>query len=124
MTSVRRGLDLALDCFSSAMWALAAFFIGARLFSVTGGLLLALAVFVTAMTYVATSRAQERRARNLAAGACPRCREPIAFEHQHRRWDASNAQWLPPIMAWRCVTCMFEQEESLACEACPQVNSR
>jgi hypothetical protein len=104
------------------MWALAAFFVGARLFSLTGGLMLAMAVFVTALTYVASSRMQEMRARNLAEGTCPRCRAPVLFEHKHRRWDASNRVWLAPLMSWRCAACGFQQEEALACEACRSTN--
>ena len=119
MTAVRSGLDFALDFFSSAMWAVAAFFIAARLLSFSGGILLALAVFVTAMTFVVSSRTQERRARNLAAGACPRCQASLIIEHEHRRWDASHAAWLPALMTWRCKDCAFQQEESLACERCP-----
>lgn len=119
MTVLRTGLDFTIDVASAGMWALAAFFIGTRLISSQGGTLLALAVFVTALTFVVTSRIQEGRARNLARGACPRCREALHTEHEHRRWDAASHQWLPPVHAWRCADCGFQQEETLACEACP-----
>jgi Zn ribbon nucleic-acid-binding protein len=115
----RRGLDFAIDLVTSGLWALAAFFAGARLISPNAGMVLALAVFVTAMTYVLTSRAQEHRAHAIAAGACPRCNEALTIEHEHRRWDTSNSQWLAPLTTWQCVQCGFQQEASLGCEACP-----
>jgi hypothetical protein len=119
VTALRTGLDIVVDVLAAAMWSLAAFFIAARVLDSTIGLILAFAVFVTALTFVATSRAQEQRARNLARGACPRCRDALKTEHEHRRWDAANRQWLPPVHAWRCSSCGFQQEEALACELCP-----
>jgi hypothetical protein len=118
--TIRRGFDFALDLFTSCLWALAAFFVGARLLSSNAGLLLALAVFVTAMTFILTSRAQERGAQAIAAGACPRCGAALATDHEHRRWDTSNRKWLAPLTTWRCATCGFQQEASLGCEACPE----
>ncbi|MGF7473790.1 hypothetical protein WFJ45_23950, partial [Salmonella enterica subsp. enterica serovar Minnesota] len=70
MTLLGRGFGFAIDFVTSFAWSLAALFIGARLFGLAAGLLLALAVFVTSMTYVVVSRAQERRAQELAAGRC------------------------------------------------------
>ena len=110
MTSVRRGLDFALDFLTSCLWALAAFFVGARLVSTPAGGLLALAVFVTAMTYVLSSRSQERRARAIAAGACPRCGGALASDHQHRRWDTASSAWLAPLTTWTCPNCGEEVE--------------
>jgi uncharacterized protein YbaR (Trm112 family) len=121
VTAVRHGFDLAVDLLSSLMWALAAFFISARLLSTTAGSMIALAVFVTALTFVVLSRMQETRARSLALGACPRCREALRVEHQHRRWEASLQQWLPPLTTWDCPACGFEQDESLTCERCPSL---
>lgn len=120
MTGVRGGFDLAVDFFAATMWAMAAFFAGARLFSGTVGLLLALAVFITAVSYIMGSRVQEQRARHLAVGDCPRCKVSLTMEHTHRRWDSGNSQWLPPLISWRCAACGFQQEERLACEACPR----
>jgi hypothetical protein len=119
VTGVRRGLDFAIDVLTSCLWALAAFFVGARLVSTPAGGLLALAVFVTAMTFVLSSRSQERRARAIAAGACPRCGEALGSDHQHRRWDTSTSAWLAPLTTWTCAACGFQQEAPLACEGCP-----
>ena len=119
MTGVRRGLDFAIDSVTSGLWALAAFFIGARLFSSSEGLLLATAVFVTAMTFIIGTRSQERRARHIAAGACPRCENTLVSEHEHRRWDTAHQQWLAPLTTWQCESCGFQQEAPLACETCP-----
>jgi hypothetical protein len=120
MTAVRQSLGWAVDVVAASAWALAAFFIGARLVSVTGGVLFALAVFVTAMTYAVSSRTLEHRARDLASGACPRCWSALTTEHQHRRWDAAASTWLAAVTSWRCLSCGFEQEESLACQKCPE----
>ena len=119
MTSVRRGLDLAIDFVTSGLWALAAFFIAARLISRDAGLLFGVAVFVTAMTFIVSNRSQERRARHIAAGACPRCEAALVSEHEHRRWDTAHAQWLAPLTTWECEACGFQQEAPLACENCP-----
>ena len=119
MTAVRRSLDFVIDLLTACLWALAAFFVGARLFSPAVGLLLALGVFITAMTYVVGTRSQERKARFIAAGACPRCHQPLTSEHEHRRWDGSHQQWLAPLTTWKCEACGFEQEAPLACQACP-----
>ena len=119
MTSVRRGLDFGIDVVTSGLWALAAFFVAARLISSDAGLLLALAVFVTAMTFIVSNRSQERRARYIAAGLCPRCQASLASEHEHRRWDTAHAEWLPPLTTWQCEACNFQQEPQLACESCP-----
>jgi hypothetical protein len=119
MRVLGQGFGFAIDLVTSAAWALAAFFIGARLFGLSAGLLLALAVFVTSMTYVVISRAQERRAAQLATGRCPRCRSAIATEHVHRRWDPPATSWLLPSTPWRCRECGFEHTEALACEGCP-----
>jgi hypothetical protein len=122
MTSVRRGLDFAVDFASAGLWSLAAFFVGARLFSFSFGLLLALAVFVTAMTFVLGTRSQERDAREIAAGACPRCGASLAMLHEHRRWDTSHHEWLTPLTTWRCEACGFQQEAAAGCETCPTGN--
>ena len=119
MTSVRRGFDFAVDVVTSSLWALAAFFIGSRLLSESAGLLLALAVFVTALTFIVGSRSQERRARHIAAGVCPRCRGVLVSQHEHRRWDTAHAEWLAPLTTWQCEACGFQQEAPLACETCP-----
>jgi len=119
MTGVRDALDFSLDLVTSGLWALAAFFIGARLLSPSAGMLLAFAVFITALTFILTTRSQERRARNIAAGACPRCRATLSSHHEHRRWDPAGAEWLPPFMTWQCEVCGFQQEAPIACEACP-----
>ncbi len=119
MMSVRRGLDFAVDVLSAGLWSLAAFFVGARLLSPSVGLLLALAVFVTAMTFVVGSRNQERQARHIAAGACPRCGDSLASRHEHRRWDTSHREWLAPLTTWRCAACGFQEEAAIACETCP-----
>lgn len=114
-----RGFGFAIDLVTSAAWALAAFFIGARLFGLSAGVLLALAVFVTSMTYIVISRAQEERAEKLAAGRCPRCDASTVTEHVHRRWDPGHAAWLQPSTSWQCRQCGFEHTEALACEGCP-----
>ena len=119
MINVRRGVDFTVEFFRSFMWALAAFFITARLVSPEAGALLALAVFVTALTFIATSRVQERRARAIAEGACPRCGEALVTDHEHRRWDATDQKWLPALTTWHCPRCAFQQEAPLGCEACP-----
>jgi len=119
VTAFRRGFDFTIDLLTSAMWALAAFFICARLISRDAGALLALAVFVTALTFIVTSRVHERRAHAIAAGACPRCRAPLISEHEHRRWDTENQSWLAALTTWRCGECGFQQEAPLACESCP-----
>jgi hypothetical protein len=119
VTGIRRGLDFAIDFVTSGLWALAAFFIGARILSRDAGTLLALAVFVTAMTFIVSNRAQEKRARHIAAGACPRCESALVSEHEHRRWDSSHGQWLAPLTTWQCEACDFQQEAPLACETCP-----
>jgi hypothetical protein len=119
VTGVRRGLDFAIDLVTSCLWALAAFFVGARLISSPAGMLLAAAVFVTAMTFILTSRAQERRAHAIAAGACPACGEPLASDHQHRRWNTTSGAWLAPLTTWSCGACGFQQEAPLGCDACP-----
>ena len=119
MTVVRNSLDFAIDVVTSSLWALAAFFVGARLFSSSIGLVLAAAVFVTAMTFIVSTRSQERRARHIAEGACPRCEQPLFSEHEHRRWDTAHAQWLSPLTTWQCDSCGFQQEAPLPCETCP-----
>ena len=119
MRVLAQGFGFAIDLVTSAAWALAAFFIGARLFGLSAGLLLALAVFVTSMTYVVISRAQERRAEQLATGRCPRCLNGGVSEHVHRRWDPAATAWLLPSTSWRCPQCGFEHTEALACEQCP-----
>lgn len=119
MTAVRSGLDFAIDLVTSGLWALAAFFMGARMVSPSAGLLLAVAVFVTAMTYILSTRSQERRARYIAAGACPRCRATLTSDHEHRRWETAQQQWLAPLTTWRCERCGFQQEAPVGCEACP-----
>jgi hypothetical protein len=119
MRILGRGFGFAIDLVTSFAWALAAFFIGARLLGLSAGLLLALAVFATSMTYVVISRTQERRAEHLARGRCPRCSSPIATEHVHRRWDPAATSWLLPSTSWRCRECGFEHAEALACEGCP-----
>lgn len=119
MTAVRHTLSFAIDIVTSGLWGMAAFFIGARLLSPEAGLLLALAVFVTALTFILTSRQQEKRARNIAAGLCPRCNRALASNHEHRRWDTAHGQWLPPLTTWQCDECRFQEEAPLACEACP-----
>ena len=120
MTALSRGFGYAIDFVTSFAWALAAFFIGARLFGLSAGVLLALAVFVTSMTYVVISRAQEQRAVQLAAGRCPKCRNAVASEHVHRRWGPAAASWLLPSTSWRCRDCGFEHAEALGCEGCPE----
>jgi hypothetical protein len=119
LTALSRGFGFAIDVVTSGAWALAAFFIGARLFGFSAGLLLALAVFITSMTYVVISRAQEQRAQQLAAGRCPRCHNAVATEHVHRRWDTGAASWLMPSTLWRCRDCGYQHVEPLACEGCP-----
>ena len=119
MTFIRRSLDFAIDLVTSCLWALAAFFFGARLLSSSAGLLLAAAVFVTAMTFILNARSQEHRAREIAAGACPRCREALQSRHEHRRWDTAHQEWLAPLTTWHCEACGFQQEAPLACDSCP-----
>ena len=119
MTSVRRGLDFAVDLASAGLWSLAAFFVGTRLLSSSAGLVLALAVFVSAMTFVLGARSQEREARKIAAGACPRCGESLAMLHEHRRWDTAHQEWLAPLTTWQCGGCGFQQEADVSCDTCP-----
>jgi hypothetical protein len=121
VTSIGRGIGVAFDFLSSALWALAAFFVGARLLGLSAGILLALAVFATAGVYAVTSRAQEKRAEHLARGECPRCHERTVMEHVHRRWDTATASWLLPSTTWRCTACTFDDSRAIACEACPQL---
>ena len=119
MTVMRRGVGLIVDVASACMWALAAFFVGARLFSPAIGLALALAVFVSAMTMVLGSRQEEAQARELEAGACPHCHKTLSVEHEHRRWDAGFQKWLPPLTTWSCKACGFEHDEPVSCPSCP-----
>lgn len=119
MMGVRRGLDFAVDLVTACLWAMAAFFAGSRLVSPTGGLIFAIAVFVTAMSFVLGNRSEERRARTIAAGACPRCKSPLRTSHEHRRWDTSHEQWLAPHTTWHCTACDFQQEAPVACRSCP-----
>ncbi|HEX5368220.1 MAG TPA: hypothetical protein VFY10_02275 [Dehalococcoidia bacterium] len=123
MIMVRRGVSLFVDVASACMWGLAAFFVGARLLSPAIGLALALAVFVSAMTMVMGSRQEEAQARELAAGACPRCHKSLSVEHDHRRWDATFEKWLPPLTTWSCRGCGFEHGEPLPCPSCPLVDA-
>jgi hypothetical protein len=120
---VRRGFTLLVDVVTACMWALAAFFVGARIVSPGAGLALALAVFVSAMTMVLGSRQQEAQARELAAGACPRCHRTLAVEHEHRRWDTTFEKWLPPLTTWACRACGFEHGEPSSCPSCPSASA-
>jgi RNase P subunit RPR2 len=119
VTALRSGFDLVIDVAGSATWALAVFFITARLVSTEAGGLLALAVFVSAMTMVISGRSQETRARDLAAGTCPSCRGALVTEHNHRRWDTTHSKWLAPLTTWRCAACGAGHDEPVACERCP-----
>ena len=119
MTALRSGFDLFVDVAGSATWALAVFFITARLVSTEAGGLLGLAIFVSALTMVFSARIQETRARELVAGDCPECRSKLLTEHNHRRWDTTHAKWLAPITTWRCSGCGFGHDEPVACERCP-----
>ncbi len=120
MTGLRQGLDFAVDFVTACLWALAAFFVGTRLMSHSVGFLLAIAVFITAMTYVLGTRNQERRARHIAAGACPHCSQSLTTAHEHRRWDTTHQEWLAPLTTWHCEACDFQQEAPIACETCPR----
>ena len=117
--AVRRGLDAVVDFLGSAAWSLAVFVVGARLISTPAGALLALATFITIAAFSLQTYLQESRARALAAGACPRCKAPIASEHRHRRWDAERAAWLAPVTSWECAACGYGHNESWPCAACP-----
>jgi hypothetical protein len=117
--AVRRGLDVFVDLLGSAAWALAVFVLGARLISTPAGALLGLATFITIAAFSLQTYLQESRARALAAGACPRCKAPVASEHRHRRWDAERRAWLAPVTSWECAACGYGHNESWPCPACP-----
>lgn len=119
MIAVRRSIDFAIDVVTSTVWGVAAFIIAARFGSPSIDLVLGLAVFVSALTFVLTTRRQEREARHIAAGACPQCEDSLVSEHEHRRWDTTHQEWLPPLTTWHCESCGFRQEAPLACESCP-----
>jgi len=119
MSGLRSGLGLALDIAASAAWGVAAFFIVTRLLSPAAGSLMGLALFLSALTLMIGTRLQETKARQLAAGACPRCGSSLRVDHQHRRWDAARQAWLAPLTTWACRDCGFEQDEAIACGGCP-----
>jgi len=119
MSGLRSGLGLAIDIAGAAAWGLAAFFIVARLLSPAAGSLLGLALFLSALTLMIGARLQETKARQLAAGACPRCGSALRTDHQHRRWDAAGKAWLAPLTTWACRGCGFEQDEAIPCGSCP-----
>jgi hypothetical protein len=117
---VRSGVGLFVDIAGSATWAAAGFFIAARLVSPAAGAVLALGIFVSALTWMLTARFQETRARSLLRGVCPRCGASLRQEHSHRRWDTERERWLAPLTAWECVGCGYGHEEPAPCGACPE----
>jgi hypothetical protein len=109
-----------LDVVGSATWALAAFFLTARLVSPAAGAVLGLGIFVSALTMMLTSRFQETRALALQRGVCPRCDARLSQTHSHRRWDTSRERWLAPLTAWECTACGYGHEEPAPCATCPE----
>jgi hypothetical protein len=120
MKPVRAGMGLFFDVAGSATWAAAGFFIAARLLSPAAGAVLALGIFLSALTLMLTSRFQESRVEALLRGVCPRCRAPLRNEHSHRRWDTERQRWLAPLTAWECAACGYGHEEPAPCNACPE----
>jgi len=113
-------MGLFLDVAGAGMWALAAFFITARLVSPAAGGVLGLGIFLSALTMMLTARLQESRARALLAGACPRCKATVKQAHAHRRWDVQASRWLAPLTTWECAACGYGHEEAAPCSACPE----
>jgi hypothetical protein len=119
MTLLRGGFDLLIALIGVAAWSFAAFVFGSRFLSPTAGGLLAVALFISTLAMVVGGHLQDSRLQRLAAGVCPGCRQPLASEHRHRRWDADQAQWTTPATIWECSRCGFSHSESWACPACP-----
>ena len=119
MSVVGRGLDLFLALIGVAAWGLTAFFVGSRLVSPAAGGLLGLGLGLSCLALVVSSYLQDARLQRLSAGLCPRCRQPIASEHRHRRWEQSRAAWLAPTLAWECDACGYRHDETWACPNCP-----
>jgi hypothetical protein len=120
VTALRTSLDLGLSLLGAAAWSFAAFVFGSRLFSPTAGGVIAFALFVSSLTWVIAGHLQDQRMERLALGKCPRCRQPIASEHRHRRWDPSRSTWLAPSTSWECRSCDYSHSESWPCPACPE----
>lgn len=119
MKPVRSGMGLVVDLAGSATWAAAGFFIAARLVSPAAGAVLALGIFLSALTVMLTARFQESRARALLRGMCPRCAAELTQAHSHRRWDTERQRWLAPLTAWLCAGCGYGHEEPAPCAGCP-----
>ena len=117
---VRTGMGLFVDVAGSAMWAAAGFFIVARVISPAAGAVLALGIFLSALTIMLTARFQESRARALLSGVCPRCSSFLRQAHSHRRWDTERQRWLAPLTAWECAGCGYGHEEPAPCNSCPE----
>jgi hypothetical protein len=120
MNPVRKGMGLVVDVVGSATWAAAGFFIVARFVSPAAGAVLALGVFLSALTIMLTARLQETRARSLLSGVCPRCAASLTQTHSHRRWDTARERWLAPLTAWECAACGYGHEEPAPCLTCPE----
>jgi hypothetical protein len=119
MRPVRAGMGLFVDLAGSATWAAAGFFLVARFVSPAAGAVLALGIFVSALTLMLTTRVQESRARSLLIGVCPRCGAVLSQSHSHRRWDTERERWLAPLTAWECAGCGYGHEEPAPCNCCP-----
>ncbi len=120
MNSIKSGFGLLVDVASVAAWGLTAFLITANLASTTAAGLLALAVSLSALAYMLSTRLQEARARDLMRGACPRCQTPLRRDHAHRRWDREGSRWLAPLTTWECFECGYGHEEPAPCDICPE----
>ncbi len=120
MSPVRAGMGLFVDVAGSATWAAAAFFLVARFVSPAAGAVLALGIFLSALTIMLTSRFQESRARSLLRGVCPRCASSLTQAHSHRRWDTERDRWLAPLTAWECAGCGYGHGEPAPCGSCPE----
>lgn len=119
MTSVVRGLDFVLGMLGALAWSLTVFFLASRFISPTAGSLLAIGLLLSGLVFVLNGQLQDSRARSLAAGRCPRCKQSVTSEHTHRRWEPERARWSEPTIAWECISCGYSHGETWACASCP-----
>jgi hypothetical protein len=120
MARVFKGFDFLLDFASAVAWGFGGYVLGNRLISDQAGGLLGLAVFISVLAVMLGTNLQEQRMARLIAGVCPGCRERIAVEHRHRRWDGERKGWQTPLTSWDCARCGYSHSEAWACPTCPE----
>ncbi|MPZ51090.1 MAG: hypothetical protein GEU75_17630 [Dehalococcoidia bacterium] len=120
MTRVSKSFGLVVDLATAAAWGFGGYVLASRLLSEQIGGVLGLAIFLSVLALSLDSHLQEVRMERLMAGACPKCRSTVRYEHKHRRWDPARNNWLPASTSWECPKCGFGHGEAWVCPTCPE----